>query len=471
VYRSTGASFEAGVIGNLGEPVTPIGDLKGDGRTDLATVDGKVAISDGNGFTMRGVVDYYCPMRAGDVDGDGAVEIICNKPGSSSGPQDITVRKWTGTALSAPVAWTASTCHGSIFTGDYNGDGKTDIVCNEQTNAAGDAEVLLWTAGTSGLRADLVEEVTGPLGGQTEVAWVPGTTYSSPSDNSPVVKPVVQSVSVHDGRGGVSTTSFSYEGAFYHRAERRFLGYRKFRKTLPCLPGESACPYVESTFKQDLYSPGRPERIERRNGAAHLLSASAFEYTTNTPAVPRTSYVTGEWSETLDGEGGSCPSWPCASGKRTYQGHLYDTYGNRTQTTLHGDFDVSGDETTTVFEYRPNSAAYVVDRVAREHVYAGTSAGGTKLSERRYHYDHSSTWDAPPTQGLLTTASAWLDTEDRYLARGFGYDRPPTRRAAPPSPATTWGPTSSRSPSPTTPARRRPWPGTPCAGCPRRGPT
>ena len=63
-----------------------------------------------------------------------------------------------------------------------------------------------------------------------------------------MVLQTVSAITTDDGRGNTSTTNYAYEGGLWDAEERRFLGFRKATTTLPCIAGETACPYSETTF-------------------------------------------------------------------------------------------------------------------------------------------------------------------------------------------------------------------------------
>jgi hypothetical protein len=63
------------------------------------------------------------------LDGDGASEIICNQPGTPA--NDITVRDWNGTSLGPEETWLGSFCSGTVSAGDFNADGHTDLLCDK----------------------------------------------------------------------------------------------------------------------------------------------------------------------------------------------------------------------------------------------------------------------------------------------------------------------------------------------------
>ena len=61
---------------------------------------------------------------ASDVDGDGASELVCNNVGT--GADDIQVRKWKASGLAPAETWKSSWCTGTVRSGDWNGDAEFD---------------------------------------------------------------------------------------------------------------------------------------------------------------------------------------------------------------------------------------------------------------------------------------------------------------------------------------------------------
>ena len=99
------------------------------------------------------------------------------------------------------------------------------------------------------------------------------------------------------------------------RKERLFLGFSYARKTLPCIDGDSACPYVETWFKQDLASAGSVETTHAGIGVAATSSPGRRSPTPRTArTIPRISLLTGETKYSYDAIG--CPTLPCAQEKR-----------------------------------------------------------------------------------------------------------------------------------------------------------
>lgn len=297
IFPSDGANFYPTSHGSLdGTFCDPggyvLGDLNGDGRADAACMgNGNVALSRGRGFSLAGTFGGWCSgstnFFASDVDGDGASELVCNNTGD--GADDIQVRKWQNDSLGAAETWKGNWCTGNVGGGDYNGDGKADLFCDSQGAPA--------VAGTGGFVSDLMATAANGLGGSTQLAYTSSTAFQN--TNNPGPKFTVTSLTTLDGRGGSSTATYSYSGGLMDRFERRFLGFRQVRNTLPCIAGETACPYVDTWLKQDLASAGAPERVEHHDGAGRLLRATESQYTTNGTTVPRVSLLTGQFAYTL----------------------------------------------------------------------------------------------------------------------------------------------------------------------------
>jgi hypothetical protein len=148
-----------------------VADIDGGGRTDilwssLPRSENRVhtAITDANGsFTQKGSTDYLSGWGGygayvGDIDGDGRADMIWTKPGVDSAGT-IAVHRATGGAggkftlvsssaqvIARPQEWNS----GSLRTlvGDFNGDGRSDIVFNQLS--AGGNRVKVGLGGLTG---------------------------------------------------------------------------------------------------------------------------------------------------------------------------------------------------------------------------------------------------------------------------------------------------------------------------------
>jgi len=410
-FLSTGGSFVGGYYtGGCASSDYLAVDLNGDGRSDVACKgNGSVALSNGVTFDLQGPFGGWCPsgeIVVGDVDGDGVADLVCD---STSG--NVTVRRWQGSSLGAEQTWKTGWCTSGVQSGDFNGDGKTDLFCPWYANPVA-------YAGSAGVRADLVTLAANGLGGTSQVSHVPMTNFVN--TNNPGSSPVVSSVTIGDGRGGSSTTTYTYAGGLINRAEHRPLGFASATATLPCVAGESTCPSTETSFMQDLGSAGKLSVVVQRDQLGHALTQKTLTYTTNGTSVPRTSLLTGEWTYTFDGSGATCPTYPCTFGKRTLQSYQYDGYGNPIRKDFSGDDDATGDETIVTWSYRPNTTAYIVDRVAEQKNFGTTLAALAK--SQAFWYDGQNGTDLPPIKGSVTKSLDWLNTGSRWVMTSMAYD-------------------------------------------------
>ncbi len=405
VQLSTGTAFATGSFSGLeasfcSQQNLVIADLNADGAADaLCPANGKVALSTGRSLVEQGAWGGFClgqdTVFPADLDGDGVPELVCNNPGTPT--NDIEVRRWTGTALGPVQTWRASWCGGLLSTGDFDGDSRTDLLC-------GDSDPSV--AGTSGVMADLMLSSENGLGGRTTVDHRPSSDF--PNTNNPPVKHVVVSQRTEDGRGGSSTTTYSYSGGKFDREERRSLGFASVQAVLPCLATESACPYVDTTFSQELPSAGRPLTVKRYDGKNQLLTETRYTYT-NGAGVPRTSLLTAHHDYQYD---------PSSGLRHTHSTYAHDAYGNRTQVLAGGAFGTGSDDLQTDLTYSVNSSAYIVNRIGRIERRA---PGGPALQTEQYEYDDSGNWLTPPVKGDLTAVRRWLDLPGRWVTRRTVY--------------------------------------------------
>ncbi len=272
----------------------------------------------------------------------------------------------------------------------------------------------------SGAPAELVATVSNGAGGTTRVEYLPSSAWSN-TNNPPVVQ-TVSAITVDDGRYTSSRTTFSYTGGLHDAQGRRFLGFRYARRTLPSAPGSEGTPYEETWFRQDYGSVSKAERTDVRDGWGRLLTSTEHLYRTNGGTVPHTSVEESTWEYHYDGSGQGCASWPCSVARRQVITHAYDGYGNVTEEVNHGDYDVSGDERTARYLYRPNTSAYIVGKAAVTDTWMGVDTWGRLLSQTLVYYDGAGTWDTPPVRGKATSSYQWHDRTGSYVSTHSGFD-------------------------------------------------
>ncbi len=426
-----------------------LGDFNGDGKTDYACYDNagtgntkttKVALSDGSKLQDKGQwLGAFTSQRfsVADMNGDGRTDVW----GHVSGTYETKVGLSNGTtAFSDFSTWRSNWCTiNRVVAGDFNGDGKTDISCHTSTSTS-----VAPSGGIVG-KTDVLTSLQNSSGGLTTVTYVPGTqwpstltskrpppallarfhtsnsSYSANASTHPLTpgSPTVDSITISDGRGWSKTTNYQYSGGLYDSAERAWLGFETSTRTEPALPGETAGPWTKTWFKQHVASIGAVDLSEAHDGAGKILSAvdNVLETAGDGETEPFTALVRSRTSELYDGTTTSRCAFPCAAGERYFQWFDYDDHGNLIKTEDNGNYDATGDETTTVGEFFPNTTEYVVDKIGRSVTYSGIGVGGAKLTETLFFYDGQTTsYTVPPQDGLLTNRKSWLNVGDRYIS-------------------------------------------------------
>lgn len=422
VYLSTGSGFAPQAPFTLPSGITreTLGDVNGDGFSDLiymASQQFVVLLSDGSVFgapaggmrasgaatgsslSTQAINAYsWTHYRMGDVNGDGRVDIV--------GAGAI-VRSVGGGFEGQPTPLEGSRV--VTIVADYNGDGADDLGRGEQS-LAGDPRLsdnYVWLS-TSG-RADLMLSFQEPFGGRTTITYGPsaGTTGSRLPFNMQVVK----TLTLDDGRGGVSTLAFAYEGGAWSRAERQFLGFRKVTTSLPCIAGEAACPQQVRVYSQAPGCLGQVLQEQRLDGPGGALLAQDTVTVAEDGQVPFTCLTSG--SERMLISNGSA--------KTVRKDFAYDLYGNTVQLVDHGVVDAAGDETFTTTSFSANAADYLVSCPVWTQVLQGASASGSLLTSNVISYDGSPAGQ-PPSRCEKTQQDHWVAGGSWITTGRWSYD-------------------------------------------------
>lgn len=218
-----------------GPPV--LGDLNGDGRTDIVYYDQSAALnyrfSTGTSFTAAGTAGSMASF-AGlfvvlDWDGDGFDDIV----GPHLGTASWHLWRSTGEALSLPVntgvPFSPTTWAILVTVTDVNGDGLRDI-------GYGDINTGAWSYRLhAGVEPDLMLSATDGFGNASTFSYAPLATYSAyvkltgasfPMQEYAGPLPVVTNVQLSNGLGGTyQLQSFYYQGARRDLQGRGFLGF------------------------------------------------------------------------------------------------------------------------------------------------------------------------------------------------------------------------------------------------------
>ena len=386
------------------------GDFNGDGKTDLLLTgydddpnsggwsEWCIYYSLGNGSFKKSYHDKPFDARktllfVADINGDGFDDIHAVDSESSGDnmtrpkvyindglgnfyPQD------SGCGVYAADKW-------RFYTGDFNGDGKTDFVCTSTWDKSywDGYQLLVMPDGVNSLLTGIADG----LGNRTDIH------YKYLSDNSvytsdksctyPLVSPglswpVVAAVDDVQSGGFTRTTEYCYSNAILHKAGRGLLGFGTFVATDKSTGISETCTYEANT---DKYILGLKSRQSVWRGSK-LLSES--KYTNSLITLPQDSRVfvytpTAVSEKTYEYNSGTLLS-------DSYTTTEYDSYGNVTaNTTRTGDV-----VTVTESTYSNNTPAWMLGRLLSSTVTK--SENGSEVSR-------SSTFEYDRVTGLLTS--------------------------------------------------------------------
>jgi spore germination protein YaaH len=142
VMASSGTAFPSPAVWSntpfYGTQGTFLADVNGDGKADMVAVNGSsvwVMLSTGTGFgspAMWSTLPFTgnVAILVGDVSGDHKADVV------AVNRSNTWVMSSTGTSFGAPAMWSNAPFYGSVATmaGDVNGDGKSDLVAVNGAN-------------------------------------------------------------------------------------------------------------------------------------------------------------------------------------------------------------------------------------------------------------------------------------------------------------------------------------------------
>ena len=229
------------------------GDFNGDGKSDMfltgwekdPNVDGwanwNICFSKGNNTFER--LDFARLFKSKDkqifvmdINGDGFDDFYAvdrKSDGNNMTSPDVWLNDGTGRVYKqARGANTYALDKWHYYAGDYNGDGKMDLLCTaDWKNSTWDGyQLFVMPEGMT----NLLSQIKDGMGNVTTVSYKylsdasvfeRGTDYEYPLSSVGSSWPVVSEVSVPDGVGGRAVTSYKYSNALVHRRGRGLLGF------------------------------------------------------------------------------------------------------------------------------------------------------------------------------------------------------------------------------------------------------
>ena len=396
-----------------------LGDFNGDGKIDILRrwddpINNALFLSNGDGtftqatnFNLTNTLIAHSNGTVGsftdDFNGDGKMDILrrWDDPNNNA----LFLSNGDGTFTQVPnfnltntlIAHSNSTV--GAFTGDFNGDGKADILrrWDDPNNTA-----LFQAAPIIPVPPiqDLLSQITDGLGAVTSIAYralTDSTAYAKdadapsnlcPNPNPPSSTPgtanlncypyqniqnatyVVSSASSSNGVGGTLTTTYQYGGLKSDLSGRGLLGFRTLDVTNP------DTTFTHSEYRQDWPFTGMSSLAQRKvpsgGGPGGLVSSSSSSFGCTNPATGSTCtiaagnryfpFVSQSVSSGYDLNGAVLPTVSTTT--------VYDAYGNPTSILAStGD----GYSKTTANTYAaPDTANWFLGRLIRSTVTSVT---------------------------------------------------------------------------------------------------
>ncbi|MGB3941599.1 MAG: toxin TcdB middle/N-terminal domain-containing protein [Candidatus Manganitrophaceae bacterium] len=400
-----------------------LGDFNGDGLPDLMVLvltdtnqngdmdqlEARIYPSKGYLFDTsavwltQGGIDWYLSfINSGDFNGDGKTDLWSYHALPTPHWQ---VNLSSGNNLSAPGSgdWGAAAPgnYGSLFE-DFDGDGKMDR--GEYWAGTYDLDIFP----SAGPPVDLLKTSQNGLGGKS-IQLYTSTGHADTCATNPNYLPfkvqVVCAVTQDDGMGKQFTTTYSYQGAKFDPLSREFRGFNQVKVTDP------TGAYSKTTFLQTSELKGKPSEVESFGPDNEL-----YTRTLNTWDFTPIPNVSGVNFSSLKQEDVYIFD-TAVTAKQTQTQYKYDCYvsnincyGNVIEVHRLGDLDNPWDDRHDFIEYFPNTTARILSRPG--HTYTLNSSN-TKIAESFNHYDGANLpaqYNVPPVKGDLTRVCKWLNS-------------------------------------------------------------
>lgn len=417
-------------------------DVNGDGRADILGITNGylgVQLSTGTGFLppqawatatfdpQWGWFDNAIHNRVWitDVTGDGLPDVLGVTNGLvvvqvNTGASFHPPQTWATITFDPAASWFTTSIQNRVWIADATGDGIADIV--GLTNGYLGVQISESTSGPS--IPDAVATVTNGIGGVASFAYKrmnDATVYTKDAGTFasayPILdlqfgRPVVATLSMSNGNGGMSATSYAYGGAKADVNGRGMLGFRWLEAVDP------AGIKVGSEYRQDWPFTGMPATVKRMQPSGAVLGQVSNSYVCMDPATgggcsaaagARAFVFNSQSVESgADLNGAALPTIT-----RTNAG--YDLYGNVGTVTVATN---DGFSKTTVNQYTPDDPAnWLLGRLTRAEVTAAAPGVPSQIRVSSFAYDSAS---GLLTKEIIEPGSSLLCVVTEYGYDGFG---------------------------------------------------
>jgi YD repeat-containing protein len=296
--------------------------------------------------------------------------LIFGFEGGGSGFTD----SFRGPAWSDAGGWDNPKYYSTIGYPDLNGDGKADLYARDS------AGILCYETMDDGI--ELMHSISNAIGGTTTITYQPSSQYTNIL--LPFIVQTLSSVTVDDGNGVQSTTTYDYSGGYYDYADREFRGFEYMKTTAP------DGTYTETWFHQDDIYKGLIKEQITRDSSGNIYTRSVNTYETTSP-YPEINFPYLRQKDDYIYDGTSTP-------KQARIEFWYDDYGNIIKKYFHGDVSIVGDEREEYTEYNYDTTNWIVSLPV--YTYVKDSDGVIRARTWFTYY---------PDTGNLWTKEQWLE--------------------------------------------------------------
>lgn len=406
------------------------GDFNGDGKIDIVHVfndnGGRsydVYASTGSSFslgrwaTQQGswVGDpgdpqwqHYAQILVGDFDGDGKSDIVYTW--NDNGNQSYDVHSSTGTSFgisrwgTAQGPWVDGTSYppqSALLPGDYDGDGRADLLY-AWNDGGGKSFDMHRPNGTA---PDLLTTVNNGLGGTVTISYLPAPQVANailPSSSGPGIpntspQKLVTGVTTSDGRGGSYSTSYNYWDA--RVLPGSISNQRDVGFSAVRAIDNQTGQYKQTSFYQYQGYEGLPYKVDEVAGNGALVSSTSVTYDLVSPSAG--TELARERQRVVSAYEYTLQALAFTQTTSTQ----YDDYGNPTVKVQSADALPDVTVTTTFVN---DTSAWILGRITE----VKTTSGGTTLSWMK------NTWAG----NTITTKSNWLDATNTWISSTMTYD-------------------------------------------------
>jgi RHS repeat-associated protein len=328
-----------------------LGDFNADGKTDLL-IGTTVYFSTGtslvygttiNFSTQPNPINTYEHVRVGDFNGDGFSDIIHvrrNYNPTTKSLFDVYLNRGGTSFYREYYDSDKEIVNSSFDIGDFNGDGKSEVIIHRFTNAP--TIFRFYPNATNHLLETVQDGFNRQVSFQydkatTGTVFTKGSGRSYPINNVQLPMFLVKNMVQPDGIGGTITTSYNYTDAWLHRRGLGFLGFAKVKSSssVSGVSSGSTSNFDLLTTSTELYMPYLKTTV-----------STVGPSTTTTTTVPKlVSQGNNRWWLQTESTS-STNNYSHNSSEETF---VYDTNGNVKETFVSVNNGLETAKTTSIY--------------------------------------------------------------------------------------------------------------------------